>query len=807
MANQTVYPYGTGGSLPSSVGIINDCTTGGADKALAAQQGVVLKEELDRVNTAVYGGDVTSLEVEYDRSNGETWILAEADMFVYNTNRLGIWIPITPEKSYRVVCEENSMMILAVLRTRPNTSTTTDKTPDYATGCSRTVVQGGDTYSFTAPSNARYIYLTLKIATELHPHLYEQYDEPVTQVGLIEQVSSLENSTNDLKEELSAPVLSYVGNDDTYAIGKSTNGILLKGHSYRFYLIGYDFTDVSVASTNTVGLMLGTGEDNTTVQIFRIVRGTGTFVAPQYIEYTAPQNIYNLRFDGRNKSGEIVKLVIDDLGETEFTPTLSIDGADNNYVFGGVKTKLYKGIYRLNILHWEVSTDTPNTASVIVLSGTNNNDEAVTFAIYKKDQLSKNPRFIDFTVSEDLHDVVMSGRAKSGTKGIAFIEQKPLVSLDTLNFPVLGCGNKMLSLPSSTYVHLPKVIETSSYIFVMYLSSKENTIEEVSDKNDTVLCVISKVTGEQWYETIFDCKQPEVVDENTCLYNHNSNMINVSDSSVVITVGCVNNNKFLFVNKTYDAATRTIGAVEKTTIFYSGNSHDLYLRNYIQMANSLYSLSITETDKVANSEDIWNPSIYIDNGVTKYIALFSFNTAGGNSPTPYIMMTSTDAKQWSPLFLLENDLKPGETSAIVVNSKIYLTNRIGTSAVNDVAHGQFFGVCDMSGNMLKAWEKINVQRTKPCEVEIGGVVYVIYNDGNNTGKYWGRTKIIIAKVNADYSFTEIKSYTSPYGVHYPSACNHNGAMLIVWAEDVRGINAGINNAINNIAVAQFYDFG
>ena len=42
MANQTVYPYGTGGSLPSSVGIVNDLTTGGADKALSAQMGEVL---------------------------------------------------------------------------------------------------------------------------------------------------------------------------------------------------------------------------------------------------------------------------------------------------------------------------------------------------------------------------------------------------------------------------------------------------------------------------------------------------------------------------------------------------------------------------------------------------------------------------------------------------------------------------------------------------------------------------------------------------------------------------------------------
>lgn len=42
MANKTVYPYGTGGSLPSSIGVINDLYTGGTTNALSAEQGVVL---------------------------------------------------------------------------------------------------------------------------------------------------------------------------------------------------------------------------------------------------------------------------------------------------------------------------------------------------------------------------------------------------------------------------------------------------------------------------------------------------------------------------------------------------------------------------------------------------------------------------------------------------------------------------------------------------------------------------------------------------------------------------------------------
>lgn len=46
MANQTIYPYGTNGSLPSSIGLVNDLITGGIDKALTAEQGKVIGNEL-----------------------------------------------------------------------------------------------------------------------------------------------------------------------------------------------------------------------------------------------------------------------------------------------------------------------------------------------------------------------------------------------------------------------------------------------------------------------------------------------------------------------------------------------------------------------------------------------------------------------------------------------------------------------------------------------------------------------------------------------------------------------------------------
>jgi len=49
MARNTLYPYGTGGEVPAGIPIINDITTGGADKALSAEMGKYLGELIDEL--------------------------------------------------------------------------------------------------------------------------------------------------------------------------------------------------------------------------------------------------------------------------------------------------------------------------------------------------------------------------------------------------------------------------------------------------------------------------------------------------------------------------------------------------------------------------------------------------------------------------------------------------------------------------------------------------------------------------------------------------------------------------------------
>lgn len=71
MANKTVYPFGTGGQLPSSIGIINDLTTGGADKALSAEMGKRIAELSQIIGTTQSVSPQSVLTKSYVNSSGE----------------------------------------------------------------------------------------------------------------------------------------------------------------------------------------------------------------------------------------------------------------------------------------------------------------------------------------------------------------------------------------------------------------------------------------------------------------------------------------------------------------------------------------------------------------------------------------------------------------------------------------------------------------------------------------------------------------------------------------------------------------
>lgn len=111
MANTTVYPFGTDGQLPSSIGIINDLNTGGADKALSAEQGRQLKY-------MITGAMVISPEEGFEHYKDGYQLYAKSTVIGSNidnvqtqaqSGRVNVKIPISGYKRVRFY-EYNSSM-------------------------------------------------------------------------------------------------------------------------------------------------------------------------------------------------------------------------------------------------------------------------------------------------------------------------------------------------------------------------------------------------------------------------------------------------------------------------------------------------------------------------------------------------------------------------------------------------------------------------------------------------------------------------------------------------------------------------
>lgn len=93
MASTTIYPFGTGGSLPSNIGIINDLSTGGADKALAAEQGKVIG---DYLFGNPYDVDLSGVTISnYSLGSSKTWNAGGKHSVVPVTPGEKIWLEVT----------------------------------------------------------------------------------------------------------------------------------------------------------------------------------------------------------------------------------------------------------------------------------------------------------------------------------------------------------------------------------------------------------------------------------------------------------------------------------------------------------------------------------------------------------------------------------------------------------------------------------------------------------------------------------------------------------------------------------------
>lgn len=153
MANKTVYPFGTGGQLPSSIGIINDITTGGANKALSAEMGKIL-------------GDVVFPETEIDLTeltvrdcslgSGKKWIKGD------DASHPGkhIAIPIVAGGKYRITCKTSQSTggWYGWLTSSYSPPVSNGQTTTYASGVDRVWLLTGSTVQI-APADASWLII------------------------------------------------------------------------------------------------------------------------------------------------------------------------------------------------------------------------------------------------------------------------------------------------------------------------------------------------------------------------------------------------------------------------------------------------------------------------------------------------------------------------------------------------------------------------------------------------------------------------------------------------------------------------
>lgn len=182
MANKTVYPYGTGGSLPSSIGIINDLETGGADKALSAEQGKVLGEYIFGEYETV---DISELTV-YSYGLGA----ASSSSNRWTANGQHCLLPVVPGEQYKLTANSTAGGgTYGFVTSSFVEPTSTSSSNYYAPGESRhwlangsvlVTVPPGAAYLVFCPRDGNSVNVSWTIKSFTEPELDEKIDEIVS---------------------------------------------------------------------------------------------------------------------------------------------------------------------------------------------------------------------------------------------------------------------------------------------------------------------------------------------------------------------------------------------------------------------------------------------------------------------------------------------------------------------------------------------------------------------------------------------------------------------------------------------------
>lgn len=204
MANHTVYPYGPGGQLPSGIAVVDDLYTGGADKALSAEQGKVIGDVLyGSTRTPVDVNSLTKYAIYIDNGGSGVWRASAGTEHVF--------VPVNPGEMYQIVASDTKNSAYSILQSDAHVAGTT---PAYATGYSAelTIPAGTRVDDLIIPSDGHFILLFLKSDTTgaTGVTLYKLSGE--TSGGLVRRVEELEKKEEEGDASGVANLLASFGN-------------------------------------------------------------------------------------------------------------------------------------------------------------------------------------------------------------------------------------------------------------------------------------------------------------------------------------------------------------------------------------------------------------------------------------------------------------------------------------------------------------------------------------------------------------------------------------------------------------------
>lgn len=361
--------------MPSGIPIVNDLVTGGADKALSAEQGKNLGAIINGGHEII---DLSLLTQQNCSLGNSNWYYGSGNVGHHKA------ISVTPGENLELEMTEyngyttgnyNGWYVFV----------TSSYSPPYSNGNaipktgtdSRIAAPLGEVIELVAPENAAYLIITTQDGAGIYPTWVV---ERVTSFGLTHRVSELESKTDDIEELVSGEVTEQTGEfgewrdsgttpNRAFAINaklsKAGGVITLKLSSYTTYKIGiaiqngtaYSSTVIYESGWKTSDIVktISASEEgyNIRVSICRVdntsLSMTEFLSAITEMSYTfvAGQNGLSQRVEALEDESVYIpqRIPIDNIG-TALYRGKKIDVAEHSYTYETIGTLTNTGSYR-----------------------------------------------------------------------------------------------------------------------------------------------------------------------------------------------------------------------------------------------------------------------------------------------------------------------------------------------------------------------------------------------------------------------------------------------------------------------------